>query len=503
MLILANRALLDHHAPPDAAATAAAGSVVATGGLVEAVRPVLVPWEGDVHGDGGGGTTWIGAGRGHHDRAWTDADGCELIETPAGPIRHRRLYLGDDDWRGHYAEVANGFFWPLLHLVREPLPSRSAAYPSPTSPDEAHWRAWERVNRRFAAAALEEAAHPSVDTGGSGEVCWVHDYQLALVPALLRAGGYGGRVGFFLHTPFPSLAVAEPFLPPPVRAHVGEWLSGVLGADLVGLQTEADAVRLREAAARLCGAREEGPDLHVDGRLVRIAAFPVGIETESLATIAEATATTLPAGVASGDGALPLVVGLERADYTKGVPERLAAVSAALESGARFAYAGFSAPTREGVAAYDALQAECDRLAAQAERLAEARGLPFLQSRAALAWSAVVALLREASVVFTASLADGMNLVPLQAAIAQASRPEASRGVILAGRDAGVCTTYACHEADGLVPFDPLDAEGAAAALREALAGKPGRISDRLVAAVREHDARAWGSAFLGALEGA
>ncbi len=479
-LILANRALLDHHAPPGVAG----GAATAAGGLVEAVRPVLVPW------DGAGGTTWIGAGRGPHDRAWTDDAGFELLETPAGPIRHQRLYPSEADWRGHYAEVANGFFWPLLHLVRVDLPEALPYYPTPAPPSDDAWAAYERVNRAFAEAAL----------AAGGGVCWVHDYQLALVPAMLREGGFGGRTGFFLHTPFPSLAVAEPSLPPPARARFAAWLAGILGADLAGVQTEADAERLREAAQRLCGARLEGPDLRVNDHLVRIAAFPAGIDTDELTR--QAPEGALPAAVPQ-DPALPLVVGLERADYTKGVPERLAAVSAAIKGGARFAYAGFSAPTRAGVPAYDALQAECERLAAEAAGLAAERGLPFVQGREALAWSEVLALLREADVVFTASLADGMNLVPLQAAVAQSSRPAAERGVVLAGRDAGVSSAYAGFEEDGLVPFDPLKPEGATRVLLDALKGRPGRISDRLVAAVREHDAHAWGRNFLGALDGA
>ncbi|MDE2670798.1 MAG: trehalose-6-phosphate synthase [Chloroflexota bacterium] len=479
-LILANRALVDHHAPPGGAG----GPAPATGGLVEAVRPVLVPW------DGATGTTWIGAGRGPHDRAWTDPDGFELLETPVGPIRHQRLYVAEDDWRGHYAEVANGFFWPLLHLVRVDLPLKLAYYPTPEPPSEAAWAAYERVNRAFAKAAL----------AARGEVCWVHDYQLALVPAMLREGGFAGRTGFFLHTPFPSLAVAESSLPPPARARFAAWLDGILGADLAGVQTEADADRLREAAERLCGARVEGPDLRLNGRIVRIAAFPAGIDADDLAR--QAPAGALPATVPH-DPVLPLVVGLERADYTKGVPERLAAITAALQGGARFAYAGFSAPTRPGVPAYDALQAECERLGAEASALAADRGLPFVQSREALAWSEVLALLREADVVFTASIADGMNLVPLQAVIAQSSRPAGGRGVVLAGRDAGVSSAYAGFEDDGLVALDPLNADASRCAFLDALEGRPGCVSDRLVAAVREHDAHAWGRTFLGALDGA
>ena len=328
-LILANRALLDHHAPPGEAGVAA----TAAGGLVEAVRPVLVPW------DGAAGTTWIGAGRGPHDRAWTDAAGFELIEIPAGPIRHQRLYFSEADWRGHYAEVANGFFWPLLHLVRVDLPQKRAYYPTPDPPTDDHWAAFERVNRAFAEAAL----------AAGGGVCWVHDYQLALVPALLREGGFGGRTGFFLHTPFPSLAVAESSLPPPARARFAAWLAGILGADLAGVQTEADADRLREAAERLCGARLEGPDLRLNGRLVRIAAFPAGIDTEALARQAPESAlpaavpTTLPCPSSSASNA-PTTPRASPSGWRPSAPRWLVA-PASPTPGSRRPPAGASPPT--------------------------------------------------------------------------------------------------------------------------------------------------------------
>ena len=117
-------------------------------------------------------------------------------------------------------------------------------------------------------------------------------------------------------------------------------------------------------------------------------------------------------------------------------------------------------------------------------------------------WAQVdVALQRDASVVFTSSLADGQNLVPFQAAIAQSLRPPEERAVIVAGRDAGVCQTFQGFEADGLVPVDPLDADSMTFALTEALEGRPGRISDRLIDEVRRHDAQAWATGFLADLE--
>ena len=113
----------------------------------------------------------------------------------------------------------------------------------------------------------------------------------------------------------------------------------------------------------------------------------------------------------------------------------------------------------------------------------------------------MVALQRDADVVFTSSLADGQNLVPLQAAIAQSVRPAAERGVVVAGRDAGASSTFAGFEADGLVAVDPLDGEAMLTTLLNSLEGKPGRVSERFIEEVRRKDALAWASGFIAALE--
>lgn len=196
-----------------------------------------------------------------------------------------------------------------------------------------------------------------------------------------------------------------------------------------------------------------------------------------------------------------MVIGLERADYTKGIPERLRAIARAYREGAKFAYIGVAAPTRGGVASYEALQPAIEEAANAARAAAEEAGCWLIQTRELIPWEEVVALQRDADVVFTSSLADGMNLVPLQAAAVQSLRAEGERAVIIAGRDAGVSEIYAGFEQDGLVTVDPFDSEAMVAALRQAIAGRPGRITGRLFEAVREHDATSWATRFLGDLE--
>jgi trehalose-6-phosphate synthase len=480
-LILANRAFLDHEAPRWADSPSSASS----GGLLAAVRPVIAPWDGE------SGTTWIGVGMGRFDREWVDDRGYEILETPRGPLRHRRLFFGSATWQGHYGEVANSFTWPLFHLVRVDLPRATPYYPAPIPPTEAGWQSFVVVNRAFAEAACEEGGAPT---------CWVHDYQLALVPAMLRERGFGGPIGFFLHIPFPSLAVIRPYLAGGTRERLAAIMEGMLGADLIGLQTPDDVARFVEAAAELCGARPVSGGLAIGGRTVRLGAYPVGIDPEEVVAAAKRAKPVTRVRMARELG-LPVVVGLERGDFTKGIPERLRAIAEAYRQGVRFAYVGIASPTREGVEAYGALEAAIEREAARAQEAAYWVGCPFTQVRASIGWDDVVSLQRDADVVFTSSLADGMNLVPLQAAVAQSLRPAEGRAVVLAGVDAGVSKVYGGDGSRGLRAVDPLDQESLVRGLVEGLAGKPARISDGFIAEVCRRDARSWGERFLADLE--
>jgi trehalose 6-phosphate synthase len=474
-LILANRAYVDHELPPGSGSR----SEPVNGGLLAAVRTVIAPWDGER------GTTWIGAGRGVCDREFTDEDGYELLPTVQGPLRHRRLYWPDEEWRLHYAEVANGFGWPLLHLIREALPSVTGYYPVPRVPSSRAWEAHRAVNHGFAEAAAREGR----------ETCWVHDYQLSLTPAMLRALGFEGRIGFFLHTPFPDVAIVRGVVDVEGIALVREMVWGMLGADLVGLQSARDAERFRSAAVELCGAAMSGECVQIDDRKVVVGAYEIGIDAGEVLAMASSPTPSEAAEVL--DHPRPLVVGLERSDYTKGIPERLHSIARTYRRGVAFTYVGIAAPTRAGVLGYEQLEHAIDDAAEDAERAAKEIGAHFLQIRRAIAWNVVVALQREADVVFTSSLADGMNLVPLQAALAQSLRPPESRAVIISGRDAGVSQAYADFEHDGLVATDPLAADELDVAFDEALRGLPGRVSDRLIKSIEERDSRAWATRFL------
>lgn len=475
-LILANRSYLDHATPrrDDYVPTPGAG------GLVAALHSVIESW------GPGRGTTWIGAGRGAYDQEWCDTDGFELLDTPRGPLRHRRLFFDQQAWTAHYDTVSNSFLWPLLHLSHLPLPELTGYFPEPVSPSASEWRAYRAVNASFAAAASQEK--------GAG-ICWIHDYHLALTPSELRTRLFGGRIGFFLHTPFPDLDLARRYLDSAGLLFFTEWLEGCLGADLVGFQTEGNLVRFELAAMMLCGFAPVRGGLQRGNRFVATGVFPVGIDPLEVDAADDINLPVLQG--AQGEG-VPLVVGLERCDYTKGIPERLLAVGDAYRAGARFDYVGVAAPTREGVAAYRALGERIERASAEVESAAKQAGGRFLQVREQSDWNGVVSLLRRADVVLTSSLADGMNLVPIQAIVAQSRRPASERGIVFTGEHAGVATVGQRHE--GLAAVDPFDREQFSTAIREAVNGRLPRVSDSLISRVRRNDAEAWVDHFLDAL---
>ena len=285
-------------------------------------------------------------------------------------------------------------------------------------------------------------------------------------------------------------------------ARLSAVVRGMLGADRIGLQCRPDVDRFAAWLERFEGLEPKGGSVVIEGRAVRFDAYPVGIDAAEVDQLASLPGRSPGAAEALAAG-LPLVVGLERSDYTKGIPERLEAIAAALDAGSRFAYVGIAAPTRAGVAAYDRLETAIEQAATGARRAAAAAGTPFLQLRQAIPFEEVVALQREADVLFTSSLADGMNLVPLQAAVAQSRRLPERRAVLIAGRDAGISHAYGGSLAPGLVSIDPLDRVATAETLRAAVAGKAPRVSDAFIREVRRNDARAWATQFLTDLEDA
>src|SRR5262249_7180344 len=183
------------------------------------------------------------------------------------------------------------------------------------------WEEYRKVNQRFADATAEEA--------GPGATVWVHDYQLQLVPAMLRAQRPDLRIGFFLHIPFPPV---ELFVQLPRRTEI---LRGLLGADLVGFQQPLAAQNFLRLTRHLLGMRPQGDGVEVDGRLVTAGAFPISIdvaEMEELVTSPYVQSRAAKIRTELGDPKT-VILGVDRLDYTKGILQRLKAYRELLGEG--------------------------------------------------------------------------------------------------------------------------------------------------------------------------
>ncbi|HEY2887878.1 MAG TPA: trehalose-6-phosphate synthase, partial [Candidatus Limnocylindrales bacterium] len=244
--------------------------------------------------------------------------------------------------RGFYDGYSNATLWPLLH-----------GFPGRIEFDSRTWAAYRAASARFAEAVVERYR--------PGDLIWIHDYQLALVPELVRARLPDARIGFFLHVPFPA---SETFRILPDRAEV---LRGLLGADLIGFQTHADVHSFRRTVLDVLGRGSHLDRIELDDRAVTVAALPVGIEADvwerRRADPRIVSRITKRAEALRGSRT---ILAVDRLDYTKGIPERLRAYRELLRRQPRWRgevqLLQVAVPSRERVPRYAELRREVSEL---------------------------------------------------------------------------------------------------------------------------------------------
>jgi trehalose 6-phosphate synthase len=435
------------------------------GGLVSAMDAVLRDRE----------ATWVGWGGQPADEA-TDGPPDRV-----GTVGLVEVRLTAAEIAAHYDGFANRALWPNYH-------SGIVASTYHRSEFQVH----REVNGRFARAAAGAAA--------PGALVWVHDYQLQLVPAMLRQLRPDLRIGFFLHIPFPPL---ELFSQIPWRAEV---VQGLLGADVVGFQTRDAALNFRRAAERFADVAltEEGLEVGTPARRVAVRAFPIGIRTADFQALAEDADVQRRAKQVRADVGEPdvLLLGVDRLDYTKGIDVRLQAITELLLDGhldpARTAFIQVAPPTRAKVEEYQQIRAEVELLVSRANGTLGPLGTnPIHYLYQPMPPEELVALYQAADVMLVTPLRDGMNLVAKEFV---ASRVDGAGALVLSE------FTGAAEQMDRAWLVNPYDIEGMKRTILAAIREPRARAEARMLAlraGVAQHDVHRWAEDFLTAVQGA
>lgn len=441
------------------------------GGLVSALTPAMSDRSG---------LAWIG---------WPGSLADELTKPfQVDGLNLLPITLSREEKELHYDGMSNGTLWPLYHDKVAPVDFHRTWFDG-----------YKRINQRFADAALQIAAH--------GATVWIHDYQLQLVPAMLRKARPDLKIGFFLHIPFPP---EELFVQLPWRS---ELTHGLLGADLIGFQTPDAVANFSRLAAALNEAERESKYLlkvndSTNGtnlpRNVTLKSFPIGIDASRYDSGAKTAATRNAALDLRQSLGNPKVImlGVDRLDYTKGIDVRLRAFKELLAEGrvnpSEVTMIQVAEPSRDKVDAYVSLRERVERLVGEINGDYGRVGFPVVHYlHQSQAFENIMALYRAADVMLVTPLRDGMNLVAKEYV---ATRFDNS-GVLILSEFAG-----ASHQLKDALLVNPHDIAGMKNALVKAVEISEAETQQRMRSlrrVVKRRDATSWAKNFLDALENA
>ncbi len=427
------------------------------GGLVSALAPVIRQ----------NGGKWIGwSGAADEDLPPFCAEGFEMVPVP----------LSSDEVADYYEGFSNATLWPLYHdLTGRPVFERR------------WWDAYVEVNQRFAdvtAASSEPQA-----------TVWVQDYQLQLVPTMLRQARPDLRIGWFDHIPFPGYEIYSRL---PWRK---QMIQGLLGADLLGFQRRDDASNFLRAARRLTAVPTRGSVVEAGGRQLRVGAFPISIDSRALDTLARLPSTLARAAQLRADLGDPDIVllGVDRLDYTKGILHRLRAYGELLDDGVvrppLTVLVQVASPSRERVEQYQRLRDEVEGIVGRINGQHGQVGHPAVHYlHQSFPREEMAALYLAADIMLVTSLRDGMNLVAKEYV---ACRHDERGSLVLSE------FTGAADELRQAFLINPWDIDGTKQAIRSAIQQSPasaGRSMRAMRRRVFEDDVAHWAATFLGAL---
>ncbi len=427
------------------------------GGLVTALAPVAEQ----------SGFEWFG----WPGTSIPDADRNELSGQLAAAGYHP-VFLSKADIEGFYEGFSNRVLWPLFHGLTDL-----------TSYRQHYFRAYRAVNERFADAIAAAAR--------SSDSVWIHDYQLCLVPQLLRQRGVTCPIGFFLHIPFPS---SEIYRTLPVREAV---LRGLLGADYLGFHAYEYVSHFRKSCLRVLGLDSQIDAIRVGSRKVVIGVQPIGIdpaEVRDLTTSREAS-DELVALKAAYSGK-KLIIGVDRLDYTKGIVEKLLAFEELLRAHPKYRKScvllQIAAPSRENVDEYQALKRKVAELVGNINgRYGSPSHTPVVYVNQSVTRARLAGMYQAADIALVTPIRDGMNLVAMEYIAARGRQG----GSLILSEFAG-----AAYLLPGARLVNPYNSTQVARVLAEELANQR-PDSTHMLDFINENTSQRWADRCLKALE--
>ncbi len=440
-----------------------------SGGLVTALKPVFKARKGYWIG-------WLGEGYGEEmdellAGSATDS-ACQLVTVTLTPGERRGFYTG----------FSNEIVWPLFHDLQERC-----------NFDPTYWKAYVSVNRKFADAAARVADH--------GSIVWVHDYHLMLVGEFLRGHGVRSRMGFFLHIPFPPVDIFEKL---PWRTQI---LRALFRFDVIGFQTPRDERNFLGCVRRFLPdvdfQRNDGEVRAVsDGRETLIRNFPIGIDFDEFNTHAQQPEVAARiAEIREDMRGRQIILGVDRLDYTKGLPERLRAFQhlfATCKSLRRqVSLVQIVVPSRENIPKYRELKLETETFISQINgQYGDPGWMPIHYIHRSLERPELIALYSAADIALITPIKDGMNLVAKEFCASQVEE----RGVLILSEFAGSAEQLN----NGAILVNPYDIGAVADALHAAYRMDQGERTQRmrkLRRRVRNADVFRWCDEFCSYLE--
>ncbi len=425
------------------------------------------------------GGVWIAHGSGDADALVVDKHDSVEVPPDAPAYRLRRLWLTPSQVEHYYAGFSNSALWPLCHQ----------AHVRPQFREE-DWRAYQDVNRLFAdAVALEAPPEASV---------FFNDYHLSLAAGYLRERRPSLRSALFWHIPWPDVD----------RLHICPWrreiLEGLLSNDLLAFQVPRDTRNFLSAVIEELGGAVSGDTVFYADHAVRVVSIPIGADFDRISTILSEGQLEPEMARLSAEldlGGKFVGVGVDRLDYTKGIPERIGAIARLLREtpglAERFVFVQIGVPSRSDVPGYAEIAAEIDDLVAKVnDELGDGgRRVPIRYIKDTFQLPDLVALYRLADFCIVSSLHDGMNLVAKEFVAAR----EDLDGVLILSELAG-----ASHELAEALIINPYDERGFTAAIARAIEMPVWERRRRMQALRRRvagRDVLAWASNILDRLE--